>query len=151
VVAGLQQALPVRLQPEPAVGDEVAGAARLLGIAESGEPVRALGDRGRLVVRERDDAEPLPRRGLGAGREEAADDQLVHLPLVLREVGSGGKLPGRVDRRVIGRLLVALGGLDLLLFEEALRVFPERRGDRQLLDQLAGVEILWVHRVISPG
>jgi len=39
---------------------------------------------------------------------------------------------------VIGRLLVALGGLDLLLFEEALRVFPERRGDRQLLDQLAG-------------
>ena len=97
-----------------------------------------------------DDAEVGPRRGLGDGREEATDDEFVDLPLVLVQFRAVREFAGRVDRRVVGRLLVTLGGFDVRQVEQRLGVLAERPVAGEGVEQFVGFQVVGVDRVVRP-
>jgi|GEM_PF-5460311 hypothetical protein len=93
----------------------------------------------------------FPRRVVGDGGEKAANDEFVDLPLVVGEVGPTREFAGRMDRRVVGRLLVALGRLDLLGRQQGFGVVAEGAVAGERFEEVSGVEILGIDRVVGSG
>src|ERR687894_271505 len=81
--------------------------------------------------------------------EEAADDELVDLPLVVPEVPLRG-VARRVDRGVVRRLLLAPRRLELVPLEQLLGVGASPLDASQVPEHLAQVERFRVDGVIGP-
>ncbi len=130
MVAGLDEAFPVGLQREilrgclPVDGDIAAG--------EFG-----------------DDFQMFPCCVVGNGGEKAADDEFVDLPLVVGEIAPPWEFAGRMDRRMVGRLLIALGRGDIVGRQQALGIVAEGGVVGERSKQFARVEILGIDRVVS--
>ncbi len=55
-----------------------------------------------------------------------------------------------MDGRVVGRLVVARGGVDLVLLEQRLGVLAEVSGPDELIEQGIFFEVVRVDRVVRP-
>ncbi len=90
----------------------------------------------------------LEHGSVGQRRHEATRHEVVELELLGLEL-LGIRRTGRMDRRMVGRLLLASGRRELPLAEQALHVLVVRGDAVERLEDARDVQALRVHRVVD--